>query len=306
MMAAGTPDREGNGQMKMRILQGWDAYSTTTVILLCVLLATNVYRGGHQSITIDEAYTYHTHVAAWKFWTFSEYTANNHVLNTLLGKLSVSLFGLSELTLRLPSLIGGLLYFVVIFRLSRFLFGHSGWFLLSVTLNCLNPLILDFLSVARGYGMGLAFFCLGLFYCLEYLAAGQSLKQALAIKAGAALGLAVAAQLTYAVPTIALVGVFLGVVIGRRLRAKQDLTWQNVLRPPLLLILAVTATIVVLLAWPIRNARPGDFYVGVPAFRNTVESLVAGSLSPNLCTDVGRFASSKAVIEGSPSIIKWC
>jgi hypothetical protein len=29
-------------------------------------------------------------------------------------------------------------------------------------------------------------------------------------------------------------------------------------------------------------------------------------LSPNLCTDVGRFASSKAVIEGSPSIIKWC
>jgi hypothetical protein len=29
-------------------------------------------------------------------------------------------------------------------------------------------------------------------------------------------------------------------------------------------------------------------------------------LTPNLGTDVGRFASSKAVIEGSRSIIKWC
>ena len=63
-------------------------YSAVAVVLLGFLLATNVYRAAHQSITIDEAFTYHKHIASWKFWMFREYTANNHVLNTLLCRLS--------------------------------------------------------------------------------------------------------------------------------------------------------------------------------------------------------------------------
>jgi hypothetical protein len=47
------------------------------------------------------------------------------------------------------------------------------------------------------------------------------------IKAGAALGLAVAAQLTYAVPGVALVAVVVAVAISSALRAKQDLAWEK-------------------------------------------------------------------------------
>jgi hypothetical protein len=199
-----------------------------------------------------------------------------------LCKLSIGLFGLSELTLRLPSLLGGLLYFVAILRISRLLFGQSAWFLLSVALCCLNPLILDFLSAARGYGLGLAFFCWGLFYCLEYLTPGpplgHSVNQVRAIKVGAALGLAVAAQFTYAVPSVALVTVFLVAVIGGAIRAGQDITGREVLRPLVLLIMTGASIAGALLAWPMRNARLSDFYVGEASLRNTIQSLVNASL----------------------------
>ena len=48
-------------------------YSAIALVLLCLLLATNVYRAAHQSITIDEAFTYHKHISSWKFWMFREY-----------------------------------------------------------------------------------------------------------------------------------------------------------------------------------------------------------------------------------------
>ena len=50
------------------------AYITAAMVLLAFLLATNIYRAAHQSITIDEAFTYNKHIAAWKFWKFQEYS----------------------------------------------------------------------------------------------------------------------------------------------------------------------------------------------------------------------------------------
>ena len=69
----------------------------------------NVYRAATQSVTIDEAFTYNAFLAGPVDDLFTKYDANHHILNSLLAKLSISLLGLSELTLRLPSLLGGLL-----------------------------------------------------------------------------------------------------------------------------------------------------------------------------------------------------
>src|SRR5438067_7827316 len=139
------------------------------LLLLAFLLATNVYRATHQSVTVDEAFTYSSHIAVKNFWSFRGDVANNHVLHTLLCKLSIVLFGVSELTLRLPSLLGGLLYFIGLFRLSRFLFGRGIWFLFSVALNSLILLILAYLSAARGYGLGLGFLTCVLYYLLRFV-----------------------------------------------------------------------------------------------------------------------------------------
>lgn len=212
-------------------------YSPVALALLSFLFVTNVYRAATQSITIDEAFTYHQHITPARFWSFPHYTANNHVVNTVLAKFTTSLFGLSELSLRLPSLAGGLLYFAGLWRLGRILFGPSPWFLLFIAVNSLNPFILDFLSVARGYGMGLGF----LVWALAFLMEGH------AARTGLALGLAVASQLTYAVPAAAMGAVFLA-------RHSFRSAWR----------LAGTAALTAasILAWPMREARPEHFYVG--------------------------------------------
>ena len=226
-------------------------YTWAALALFTFLAAANVYRAATQSITIDEAFSYRKHIANPRFWQFEVYTANNHVLNTVLAKLTTGIFGLSELTLRLPSLAGGLLYFAALFRLAGILFGGSPWFLLFVALNSLNPGILDFLSAARGYGMGLGFLLWGLVYLLE----GR------AVRTGLALGLSVASQLTYAIPAAAIGAVFL-------FRHSRD--WRNALR----LLLPAAATAGGILAWPVRHATLGDFYVGQPSLRDTLRTLM--------------------------------
>ena len=237
--------------------------SKSALLLLAFLLTTNIYRAARQSIVSDEAFTYTRHVAVPRFWAFEHYTANNHVLYTVLLKLSTGAFGLSALSLRLPSLVGGLLYFAALFRLSQFLFGRSVWFLFSIVLNSLNPLILDYLSVARGYGLGLAFFTWGLYFSLRYVTAGGG-DRATAIKAGAAWGLAAASQLTYILPAAALGAVSILLVRNWRTAAQ--------------MIATAASVSCALLAWPMRSARPGDFYVGLSSLQQSLDSLARASL----------------------------
>lgn len=142
-------------------------YATLSLILLAGLAATSIYKAWTLSITIDEAYTYLNYVSGPFSAVFTQPGYNNHALNTLLCKLAVAVFGLSEFTLRLPSVLCGWLYFMALFRLARLLFGHSGWLLIAVTVNSLNPFVLDHLCSARGYGMGLAFWTLGAYYVVR-------------------------------------------------------------------------------------------------------------------------------------------
>lgn len=109
-----------------------------------------------QSIVIDEADTYRVFVArpSPSHW---EAAANNHVLNSLLMRLSVALFGASALSLRLPALLGAAIYiascFVIVRRVSRSTILQ--WSLLA----CLvfSPFVMDYLVAARGYSLAVAF-----------------------------------------------------------------------------------------------------------------------------------------------------
>src|SRR5271156_3758622 len=127
------------------------------ILILLALSAVNIYRAKTQSITCDEALSYELWGAQPLPHMWESYDASNHVLQTLLSKVSVATFGLSEFALRLPTLLGGFLYFIAIYRLSSLVFGDGGLFLLSVCVLSLNPLLLDLLSAARGYGLALAF-----------------------------------------------------------------------------------------------------------------------------------------------------
>ncbi|NTU93739.1 MAG: hypothetical protein HGB29_08830 [Chlorobiaceae bacterium] len=150
------------GDSPHRRISGPTVVTAGLSLLVFAYVAT---RAATLCITIDEAATYLWHVrGGWLdiiLFSTTGLPDNNHVLYTLLAKVSVLLFGLSELTLRIPSLLGCLLYLLGLNLCLRRIV--TGWKIVPALLAVgLNPYVVDFLGVARGYGLGLGFTMLGI------------------------------------------------------------------------------------------------------------------------------------------------
>ena len=121
------------------------------------------------SITYDEAFTflYHALRPYLDILTFAgPVKSNSHLLNTFLIKFFVGIFGISEFTIRIPALLGFLVYLIAICKILR-LFLKEWYLILGICLLMLNPFMLDFFSCARGYSLGLGFFALSLYFLFE-------------------------------------------------------------------------------------------------------------------------------------------
>src|ERR1035437_8030729 len=173
---------------------------------LAALLAVNLYRAMTQSVTPGEAWNYHRFIAPEWADALAGFDVNNHVLNTLLVRISTARFHLTELSLPLPSLRAGGLYLWVVFRMARRWFGDGLPFLAVIGLLTLNPLVVDALSEARGYGMALACWMWALELILESVESFSVQKLNLSAMC---LGLSMAASLAFAAPAIALLVAFL-------------------------------------------------------------------------------------------------
>ncbi len=240
-----------------------------SLAIIALLFAVNLYRAATQSITHDEALTYETFVAQSWDAVFHTYDANHHVLHTILCKLSTGLFGLSEFALRLPSLLGGLLFLYVAFCFGEELFGKSWIQPLAVAVLCLNPYLLDFLSAARGYGMAIGFFFLALYLLWRYVSGRRG--NWILVKAGAALGLSVAANLTLLFPCLSLLAIFAALAIRKVKDTKSStIVW---------LLVPFVVIDWILLFDPLSQATRGNFYVGSLSVGEAVLSLVQPSFS---------------------------
>jgi hypothetical protein len=223
--------------------------------IVCALarLAVCCWRAVHQSIIVDEATTYNKFVSGPWRKLFGRYDANNHILSSIMVKLSVTLGGLSPFKLRLPSLIAGFFVAVGVFWLLRKV---ESWPLrwAAFAVVCLNPLLLDFSIAARGYSLSLAFFVWAIYFCMER-------RYALA---GLLLGLSIGANLAIVFPVLAL---FATVALFER-------------RPkPLLNLIVPALVLAALVNYPsLRRAQREDFYIGYPEFRTAAISFVATSL----------------------------
>jgi len=245
-------------------------------VFLAELFLVCVYRAITQSITHDEALTWELYLHGPASAMFQHFDANHHFLNTILMRISVFIFGVSEWSLRLPALAGAALYFTAVDRLARF-FGDRWAYLMAVLLMALNPFVLDFMVAARGYGMALALWMWAL-----ALIAEQQPKRALL--AGTALALSVTANLVFLPPAAALaaMGIYL---LTKRAPApeaskKKRATQSSGVAPWILFSVpsAAIAILYVLLA-PVENASMENFYVGAATIADSVRSLTKVSLA---------------------------
>ncbi len=138
------------------------------VCLMVFIQYTTVFRAIKMSFTHDEALSY-TIINDSSGWAD---TPNNHVLNTQLMKICSKLFGDSEISLRLPNVLACVLFLIFSFLIIKnHVFPHLvlPFFII---ISC-NPYVLEFFSVARGYGLSIGFVTTSLYYLSKYYSKTQ-------------------------------------------------------------------------------------------------------------------------------------
>jgi hypothetical protein len=189
---------------------------------------------------------------------FTHYTANNHILNSILVKASIGALGLSELTLRLPNVIGGFFFALgVYWALEKTASRPIRW--IAFVALCLHPLLLDFSVAARGYGLGVAFLVWAVYF---------SMRQR-AVLAGVLLGLGISANLTVVYPALALIAA--AALTGRDGLRTRVRTAMSIALPAL-------AIFTILCGRAMQKAEVGNFYAGLPTIALSLESLILTSV----------------------------
>ena len=239
-----------------------------------MLFAVNVYRAVTQSITYDEAGTYLYFVSGT--WGDALTRFNTHVLYSVLANLTTRVFGPSEFALRLPTVAAGALYLGVGFLLCRQVLGAGLLFVAALGAIALNPFVLDFLSVARGYGLALALLLLALYQILRALGLPAGAAARYWITGGVALGFSVAANLAFAFPATALG--LTAVVVALLMGAPTESGKAALARQVGGFCGAALLSAAAILAVPLSYARREDFSFGADTLGETVSSLVWASL----------------------------
>ena len=228
--------------------------------LIAFIAAASAYRAATQGIVYDEATTYLMFIAGPLEHVFTRYTANNHVLFTIAANATTGVLGVTEFTLRLPSLVAGFAYMVVATLLAGRISATRLVFLLTLCALTLNPLVFDFLSAARGYGLALCLFTLAL---LEV-----SQERPHWTLASLALGGSICANLAFAFPAAAL-------WITASAIALKSATAAVFVRMLLVRFwLPGIAAAALLLAVPLSNATLGTFFFGSENLVDTARSIV--------------------------------
>jgi uncharacterized membrane protein len=171
------------------------------ILFASALLATSVYRAATSAFTHDESLSF----ASFNWAPQWSSTPNNHFLNTWLMRLCSSLFGNSELSLRAPNIAAHAIYLAFTLLLLKRIH-HVGLQVVGFILLNLNPFLLDFFSLARGYGLALGFLMLSLYLLVRGYEERQRRRRAvncwLSGLAAAAAVLANFAFLTWYVPMV--------------------------------------------------------------------------------------------------------
>ena len=144
---------------------------------LCLFFLTfATLRAARVPLTYDEAASYIRYIDSsvpsvfdtGPLSVFDFEVATNHFLNTLFTKACSLVAGNSEFVLRLPNLFGYALFMafslLILQRAVRPAFATGGFLLLN-----LNPYVLDFFTLSRGYGLSLGFLMGGMFYVFRFL-----------------------------------------------------------------------------------------------------------------------------------------
>jgi len=233
------------------------------------------YRAATQSFTSDEAFSYNEFVSGSWGRIYARYDANNHVLYSILAKVSMGAFGVNEFALRLPSVLSGFFLMLGIYYvLEQTVSSRAVPWIALIALG-LHPLLLDFSVAARGYGLSLALFVWAIYFFLR----------SRDILSGALAGLATAANLTLLYPAA-------GLVVCPLLLRSGDI--ETRIQGSLRLAFTLMAVFGAICYEALAKATLERFYAGTGSLGGAVSSLVVASIRSS-DRGLGVFGSLKGV-----------
>lgn len=219
-------------------------------------------------ITIDESRTYFQTIMPGPRVIALQFHGQNHTLQSYLSFYGTNLFGLSFLSLRLGSVLGFLIYVLGSIRLSRICSNTKWLFFLTLLTLTINPVVLDFGVVARGYSLALAFFMVALGQCASRIARNQSTEKTRStlIILSCLCSLTVLSNLSFAFATFSMLAVFVFWIL------LESRSWRRMVVD--LLLVSVPGTVLFLLLNPaVFHFSMVTFYFGSASWWEFYESL---------------------------------
>ena len=119
-------------------------------------------------ILYDEAATYLDYCDGGFTSFLRIWNVNNHLINTLLMKVSIEIFGNGVIALRLPSFIFGITSHLLIYYISKKIYEKRVALFSTLIYSC-TPLLIHFESQARGYSIKVTFTLLLFIACFHFL-----------------------------------------------------------------------------------------------------------------------------------------
>lgn len=134
-------------------------------IITFIILWTYIWlRAVFTQLTHDEIASFFRYVQIGKFLPYnSEWSANNHILNSFFTYISWSIFGPGTLAFRLPNLLAFPFFFYFLVRMGQYI---KRRFLRISFVLCILLVhnFLEFFAMSRGYGISMAFIMGSLWY----------------------------------------------------------------------------------------------------------------------------------------------
>ena len=169
-------------------------------LFLSILFVLQFHRAATQSITVDEARVYIDFIRPDPPVLLNTYEAAHHVLQTYLSWFFSRRWGGSELVLRIPALLGCIGWFAFAYRFSAHVLGRGALFFGGVLVLACHPLLLDHLTLARGYGLAAALFGWAVYCSVRFV---ESRSRNFLTAAGVFSALCVSSNLTFLFPICA-------------------------------------------------------------------------------------------------------
>jgi len=242
-----------------------------------LLFAYTCVRAYLMDITWDEASSYVTYVRNGII-IVSDYdvmSANNHILNTFLMWCFTKMFGATEFVMRIPSLISHLLFLLFSAKLLKNI-GNKWLVIAAFVVVNVNPYLLDFFSLARGYGLSIGLMMASIYYFFLFHTADRKNRSATLTIFFA--GLAVLANfvlLNYCLAVfgaIVLLNIYFAVVSGKETKQKVKDVLMGVALPSLLMALLLLFVIPI----GIKLKAIGALFFGgdIGFWKDTVNTIV--------------------------------